>query len=609
MKRILSWLALGAVAAGVILSGLACGGCGYDEKKVVVTIDGGKNSILVGDFVYHYKRAVEMAPPQDKPVINTYDDAKDFLDDLITSRVLEMEADRLGYGKDPNLTKDIETYRSGLLRQKTQEKIAAGIKVTEAEILDFYNKNKEWRRVSFIGCDKKAQADKAHAELKAGKPWDLVCKTYSVVPENKDTGGVLPNDFYYSGDSVSNAVYATPVGQTTPVIKAETGDQWFIFRVDKKVPGQKDEYAKVKEKIRASIKESRVRSKLIEATGKLRKEAKITVNQEIYDAVIKGSTDAAGQKYFNKGLAIAEVGGVKIPFDSWYEGFFRQLGMNPKACDEFKAKNPDQFKTVLDEYLKSFEDEALLEYDAVKNRVDKQEDFIREVNKFRASKMVDRLYNEVFLPTIPAITPAEIQSYFDAHKVEYQEPEAADIYILGDVDQAKINGLFAQAKAGKDVAVVAEGFRAALNEMYTKNPPKEPLPEDKMPICEFLQITKNPPAAAPNAAPGSPSEPPILTELRPKVFAAKPGDLVGPFQTKDKRWVMFKYVTFHPMVQHTLTEKPVADDAKIKAYNEKVSSPETDRKCQAWFKSLRAKHKIEINESALKMAFKKVQKL
>lgn len=609
MKKIIRWSALGAIAVGMVLSGLACGGCGYDEKKVIVTVDGGKNTILVGDFVYHYKRAVEMAPPQDKPVINTYDDAKDFLDDLITSRVLEMEADRLGYGKDPALIKAVEDYRSGLLRQKTREKIAAGVKVTEAEILDYFNKNKEWRRVSFIACDQKPQADKAYAELKAGKPWDLVCKTYSIFPENKDKGGVLPNDFFYSGDNVSNAVYATPVGQFTPVVAAETGDQWFIFRVDKKVPGQKNEYAKVKENIRNSIKEYRVQAKLNELTTKLRKDAKITVNQEMYDAVVKGPTEIAGQKYDRKGLAIAEVGGVKIPFDAWYEGLFMQYGLSPKACDEIKAKEPAQFKKMMDDRLKVFEDDALLEYDAIKNGVDKQEEFIRELNKFRAGMMVDKLYDKVFLPTIPEVTPAEIQAYFDAHKVEYQEPESADVFILGSPDQAKINELFNQIKGGKDIAVVGEGFRAALNAEFTKNPPKEPLPEEKTPIAEFIQITKNPPAAPPGAAPGSPSEPPILTELRPKVFAAKPGELIGPFQTKDKRWIIFKFVAHRPMVQHTMEEQPVADSVKAKARNEKLSSPDTDRKCQAWFKSLRAKHKIDINESALKMAFKKVQKL
>lgn len=143
-------------AAALVAGGFACSGCGYDEKKPIVIFDGGKNVITVGDFVYHYKRAVEMAPPQSKPVVNTYDDAKGFLDDLINSRVLEMEADRLGYGKDPELAAAIADFRSNLLREKTQKKIRDGVTVTEAEILDYYNKNKEWRMVSFIMCDKGA---------------------------------------------------------------------------------------------------------------------------------------------------------------------------------------------------------------------------------------------------------------------------------------------------------------------------------------------------------------------------------------------------------------------------------------------------------------------
>jgi peptidyl-prolyl cis-trans isomerase C len=597
-----------AFAGALALSGLACSGCGYDEKKAVATLDG-KNVITVGDFVYHYKRAVEMAPPQDKPVINTYDDAKEFLDDLITSRVLEMEADRLGYGKDPNLTREVDNYRSAQLKDKVRQRTADQIKVTEAEILDFYNKNKEFRRVSFIVCDKKAPADKAYAELVRGRPWNDVVKTYSVNVDNKDKGGEFPTPVPYTGDNVSRAVYATAVGKFTPVVALESGDSWLIFRVDKKVPGDKQEYAKVKDAIRQNIRDYRTEMKIRELVRKLRKEAKITVNQELYDAVIKGSVADAAAKYDRKGKFIADVGGVPVHFDTWFEGMYYQIRMDPAAVDEYKKREPAAFKRLMDDRLRVFEDDALLEYEGIRSGIAKDPEFVREVNKFRAGMMVDRLYNEVFVPTVPAITDADIQRYFDAHKAEFQDPERAEVAIFISPDRAAIDKFLAQAKTAANIEDVGKAFAEAFP------PPVMPAggaataaapPENKRSLADYVLIPKVPQPTAPGA-PGA--EPPLIGELRPRVFAAKEGDVVGPFQIRDGRWAFFKFAKHNLLVQHTLAELPVADRCKAEAKNEKLASPEVDRKCQAWFKALRAKRKIVIDESALKMAFKKVQKL
>jgi peptidyl-prolyl cis-trans isomerase C len=610
MKRLMTIAALAAALTWVACALSGCSGCGYDEKKPIATIDG-KNTITVGDFVYHYKRAVEMAPPQDKPVINTFDDAKDFLDDIITSRVLEMEGEALGYGKDENLQRDLEMYRSNLLRQRMRDKIAEDVKVTEAEILDYYNKNKEFRRVSFIMCDKKDQADKAYAELQAGKPWNEVVKKYSIFEENRDQGGKMPDDFYYTGDNVSRAVYETAVGKYTPVIKPEVGEMWLIFRVDEKVPGQKDEYAKVKDNIRDSIKQYKVDLKMRDYLAKLRKEAPLERNKELYDAMMNDSIAELREKYNRKGEVITKIGNVPVYFDSWFEGMFLQLNMSEGAVDEYKRKEKEQFKKFMDDRLKALEDDALLEYEAIHTGLDKEEDFVRDVNRFRAGKIVDRMYEEVFLPTIPKVTEGEIKEYFENHKHEFQDQERADIYLVAFPDKAAVEEVYDKVKAGGDiVAVSGDRMEKIVNALAEAGKLDDETPPEKMPVASLITVNKEPPPTPPgptSAAEGG--EAPIMAELRGRVFKLKKGDLSGVFKLKDGRWAFFKYWEYYPFVQHTMDEDIVAEQAKSGAEREKLASPEVDRRCQAWFNDLRAKHKIEIDEGALKMAYKKVQKL
>jgi peptidyl-prolyl cis-trans isomerase C len=610
MKNVIIATATAAALTWVAFTASGCGGCGYDENKVIVTI-GDKGSVTVGDFVYHYKRAVEMAPPQDKPVINTFDDAKDFLDDIIISRVLELEAEKLGYGDDEQLKKDVETYRSNLLRERARTKIEDTIKVTEAEILDFYNKNKEWRRVSFLMCDKKDQAEKARAELDAGKPWNDVVKKYSIFEQNKDQGGVVPEDFYYSGDNVSRAVYETEVGKYTPVIEVESGDMWLVFRVDKKVPGQKDEYAQVKDGIRNSIKGHKLNIKMTEHVAKLREDAGVEVNREAYDAVIKGKLADAKEKYNRKKQAISTVGGVPVYFESWFEGMPLQFGMSEEMLDEFKSKQPEEFKKVMDDRLKALEDDALLEFDAIRSGADKEADFIRDLNRFRAGKMVDRIYDEVFVPTIPEVTEAEIKEYFENHKDEFQDLERADVEFVAMPKKAEAEAVRAKVMTGEDfMAASGEYAEKYFKELEKKVEPGQEPPRSEMPMADFFSVPKEPGSPEPTAPMGPEGGvAPLVDEIRPRVFKAKKGDVSEVFKLKDGRYAFFRYVEYSPFVQHTLDEKEYYERADQGAYREKLASPEVDRKCQAWFEELRGKFTIEIDEGALKMAYKKVQKL
>jgi len=607
-----------APEAPVSLVEAGVGGSSYDAKRVIATLDG-ENAVTVGDFVYYYERAVELAVPQDKPVLNTFDDAKDFLDDIVTARVLEIEAEALGYaddalkkegepGREPSpaeapvsdfknlmnekwrrrrvsfIKREVETYRSDLLRERTRQKIEGSVKVTEAEILDYFNMNEKWRRISFIVCDDKEKCQEAYAELERGEPWDEVVKKYTIREDNRDTGGKLEGDFKYSGDNVTRAVYKTAVGKYTPVVENENADAWFIFRVDKEVPAEKFEYAEVKDEIRKDIKGYKAGVKTAEYVAKVRKEADVEVNREVYDALMKGDITEAEEKYNRKGVAVSNVAGIPVYFESWYEGVFLQLGVSDEGLEEFRRNEPERYKKAMDERLRGLEDDALLEYDAVRAGADKEEDFIRDVNRFRAGKLVDRLYEEIFVPTIPEVTEGEIEEYFGNHIQEFQELERADVHLVAFPDKAEVEKVRAEVVAGGDMTEVAgESVGEYWKALEEKGELKERPPPEKTPFSETVMVYKETesPEAGVGTRPGG--EVTLADELRPRVFKAQEGDVSEVFKLKD--------------------------GAENGARREKITGPEVNNKCEAWFAELRAKHEIEIDEGALEMAYRKVKEL
>src|SRR4051794_26552201 len=89
--------------------------------------------------------------------------------------------------------------KADLLASEIRDKVVKGKdKVTDAQIQDFYNKNKarfaqpERRDLNVVLTKKKAKADAALKELKSGKAWKAVAKKYSIDEASKAQGGKLP---------------------------------------------------------------------------------------------------------------------------------------------------------------------------------------------------------------------------------------------------------------------------------------------------------------------------------------------------------------------------------------------------------------------------------
>jgi parvulin-like peptidyl-prolyl isomerase len=88
-----------------------------------------------------------------------------------------------------------------LIREKVQNKVTGGVKVSDSEISDYYSKHKseyetpaqpESRPVAHILVKKKALADQIYAQLQANpKQFGKLAKKYSTDPSSAKAGGVL----------------------------------------------------------------------------------------------------------------------------------------------------------------------------------------------------------------------------------------------------------------------------------------------------------------------------------------------------------------------------------------------------------------------------------
>jgi len=133
----------------------------------------------------------------------------------------------------------MQRVRLDLLSNKIRDKVIKGKDtVTDAQIQDFYNKNKarfaqpEKRDLRVVLTKDKAKAQAALAALKSGQSWKSVAKKYSIDDTSKANGGKLPAQAKGTLDKqLDDAVFKAKKGTLTGPVKTQYG--YYNFVVEK----------------------------------------------------------------------------------------------------------------------------------------------------------------------------------------------------------------------------------------------------------------------------------------------------------------------------------------------------------------------------------------
>ncbi len=153
----------------------------------------------------------------------------------------------------------MQRVKLDLLSNKIRDKVIKGKdKVTDAQIEDFYNKNKERfaqperRDLRIVLTKGQAKADQAKAALESGESWKSVAKQYSIDEASKAQGGKLPAQAEGTLEkALDEAVFKAQKGQTVGPVKTQFG--YYVFEVDKVDKASQQSLEQAKETIRQTL--------------------------------------------------------------------------------------------------------------------------------------------------------------------------------------------------------------------------------------------------------------------------------------------------------------------------------------------------------------------
>src|SRR4051812_28190433 len=146
--------------------------------------------------------------------------------------------------KTSGMTETDILYRVKLdtLQQKLTQKVTEKeSKVTDADVQDYYNKNKkrfaqpERRDLRVVLTKTEAKAKQAKSALAKGQSWKAVSKKFSIDQASKAQGGKLPDVTKGQQErAFDQAIFAAKKGQTQGPVKTQFG--WYVFEVSKITP-------------------------------------------------------------------------------------------------------------------------------------------------------------------------------------------------------------------------------------------------------------------------------------------------------------------------------------------------------------------------------------
>jgi foldase protein PrsA len=182
--------------------------------------------------------------------------------------------------KSSGMTEEDILFRVKLneLQQKLTQKVTEdAAKVTDADIEEYYEKNKrrfaqpERRDLRVVLTKTERKAEQARNALEDGDSWKAVVKEYSIDEASKAQAGLLPAVAKGQQDkALDDAVFEAKKGVLEGPVKTQFG--WYVFEVDKITPASQQSLEQSKDTIRNLLRSERQQKALDEFVKSFRED-------------------------------------------------------------------------------------------------------------------------------------------------------------------------------------------------------------------------------------------------------------------------------------------------------------------------------------------------
>ncbi|MBU5310584.1 peptidylprolyl isomerase [Tissierella carlieri] len=246
------------------------------EKRVLAVVNGKE---ITEDTVLRFLNDLG---PQMAMQFQSPEGIKRVVDELVNQELIYLNALENGLDKKEDFTKELERLKEGLLKQYALNNILSKITVTEGEILDFYNQNKnnfqkpETVVASHILVDNEEKAKDIIKEINEGLSFEDAAINYSSCP-SKEQGGNLGE--FTKGQMVpefETAAFNMEVDAISEPVKTQFG--YHIIKLTAKNKEAMSTFDEVKAQITDQVLGMKQQQAYLDKTNELKQKYEVVNN-------------------------------------------------------------------------------------------------------------------------------------------------------------------------------------------------------------------------------------------------------------------------------------------------------------------------------------------
>jgi parvulin-like peptidyl-prolyl isomerase len=438
MERSIGMTTLTKMAAGMLAVVLLFS-CSKSKDKIIVAKINDR-VITLERFENSYKNVdAKYLPPE-----GGFAGRRAFLETMINKEVMGIEADKLGYDKDPSVVQGMEAFKQlGLQAAYLKFRVADKIKITDKDIREYYDKDGVTLSVKQILVDTIEEADSIYQLLQNGADFETICKRYSKSPDASTGGRVLTVTYGGFTPEFQKEIFDLPIGGICHPIDTPYG--YFIIKVLKK---EKKEHPRPFEQERDRMEKMARSYKQMELTNQL--------SQQMFDK--------AGMQWNYEGLRIAFEA---LPPD-------RPLTNPPARSSEVYPLlhfTPEELKTPIVSYrdktftVQDFSDRydkmsfferprrdyrwggikrvftleilnELVADEMEASNIENEPEVFETMKRKQEEMMVNQLYEDQIFGDIQ-LTEEDLRTYYDNNKEYFKVPEKRSFGVVLTSDREK----------------------------------------------------------------------------------------------------------------------------------------------------------------------------
>ncbi|WP_025641558.1 peptidylprolyl isomerase [Schnuerera ultunensis] len=243
------------------------------ENKVLATVNG---KDITSQDVYQFLNQLD---PQTAAQFNSPEGLNQIANELVNQELLYLEALKNDLDEEENFKKELERVKVGVLKQYAINKLFLGITISEEEITQFYDKNKQYfqkpeaARASHILVDDEQKANEILDEIDKGLSFEEAATKYSNCP-SKANGGDLGE--FTRGRMVpefEEVAFSMEEGKISQPVKTQFG--YHLIKLNYKKESTISPLEEVKGQINQQLIIMKQQERYIDKTEELKKDFKV----------------------------------------------------------------------------------------------------------------------------------------------------------------------------------------------------------------------------------------------------------------------------------------------------------------------------------------------